>query len=60
MAIAAPAGHAARRRSLEGFDMVKRTAVDAEGSPRVDEKSELARRIIDAKKACDKPSAQGS
>jgi antirestriction protein ArdC len=55
MAIAAPAGHAARRRSLEGFDMGKRTAVDAEGSLRVDVKSEVARRIIDAMKDCQEP-----
>ena len=32
-----------------------RVAVDAEGSPRIDVKSEVARRIIDAMKACDEP-----
>ena len=35
--------------------MGARVAIDAEGAPRVDVKSEVARRIIDAMKACDEP-----
>ncbi len=35
--------------------MGTRVAVDAEGNPRVDVKSEVARRIIDAMEACDEP-----
>lgn len=35
--------------------MGNRVAVDAEGAPRVDVKSEVARRIIEAMKTCDEP-----